>query len=192
MRTAEQHEVLKQAIRAELAAVESRFGLAAVQVRLGLARGGWVAAKFTVWSWSWWDPAFEQAPLAFMQLGRCEACLISWPQTENLTKHFRTCAQVGGEFAVSTAEQRRQLQALKTLDTCLAALTAAAPGKGPCLCQGMPGSGQAHAAWPPSPRPRQASPSPIQGPCPVPGYARFWSGTHCLVTHADCRHARQG
>ena len=30
---------------------------------------------------------------------------------------------------MSTAEQRRQLQALKALDTCLAALTAAAPGK---------------------------------------------------------------
>ncbi|KAK9846014.1 hypothetical protein WJX81_008468 [Elliptochloris bilobata] len=67
VRTAEQHEVLKQAVRAELAAVESRFDLAAVQV--------------------------------------------------------------GGEFAVSTAEQRRQLLALKTLDTCLAALTAAAPGR---------------------------------------------------------------
>lgn len=43
--------------------------------------------------------------------------------------------QVGGEFAVSTAEQRRQLQALKTLDTCLAALTAAAPGTPASVCQ---------------------------------------------------------
>ena len=33
VRTAEAHEVLKQAIRAELAAVESRFDLAAVQAR---------------------------------------------------------------------------------------------------------------------------------------------------------------
>ena len=33
VRTAEAHEVLKQAIRAELAAVESRYDLAAVQAR---------------------------------------------------------------------------------------------------------------------------------------------------------------
>lgn len=38
VRTAEAHEVLKQAIRAELAAVESRFDLAAVQARTCLAR----------------------------------------------------------------------------------------------------------------------------------------------------------
>ncbi len=44
-------------------------------------------------------------------------------------------AQVGGEFAVSAAEQRRQLQALKALDTCLAALTANAPGKQPRVSQ---------------------------------------------------------
>jgi hypothetical protein len=42
---------------------------------------------------------------------------------------------VGGEFAVSAAEQRRQLQALKALDTCLAALTANAPGKQPRVSQ---------------------------------------------------------
>jgi hypothetical protein len=45
-------------------------------------------------------------------------------------------AQVGGEFAVSAAEQRRQLQALKALDTCLAALTANAPGARPRVSQG--------------------------------------------------------
>lgn len=53
----------------------------------------------------------------------------------HVNERLWTCcdrAQVGGEFAVSTAEQRRQLQALKALDTCLAALTAAAPGKPWC------------------------------------------------------------
>ncbi len=34
---------------------------------------------------------------------------------------------MGGEFAVSTAEQRRQIQALRTLGACLAALAAANP-----------------------------------------------------------------
>ena len=49
---------------------------------------------------------------------------ISDPRVDRVRTHM----QVGGDFAVSTAEQRRQLQALKALDTCLAALTAAAPG----------------------------------------------------------------
>ncbi|KAK9817188.1 hypothetical protein WJX72_010816 [[Myrmecia] bisecta] len=35
--------------------------------------------------------------------------------------------QVGGEFAVSTAEQKRQIEALKVLDTCLMALCADLP-----------------------------------------------------------------
>ena len=35
--------------------------------------------------------------------------------------------QVGGEFAVSTAEQRRQIQALRTLSSCLSALAADDP-----------------------------------------------------------------
>ena len=35
--------------------------------------------------------------------------------------------QVGGEFAVSAAEQRRQIQALRTLGSCLAALAADDP-----------------------------------------------------------------
>lgn len=55
-------------------------------------------------------------------------CTKSW-LCPDATKSGLGGRQVGGEFAVSTAEQRRQLQALKALDTCLAALTAAAPGK---------------------------------------------------------------
>lgn len=35
--------------------------------------------------------------------------------------------QVGGEFAVSPAEQRRQIEALQTLETCLTALSAEQP-----------------------------------------------------------------
>jgi hypothetical protein len=36
-------------------------------------------------------------------------------------------AQVGGEFAISTAEQRRQIEALKVLEECLLALAGDEP-----------------------------------------------------------------
>lgn len=41
---------------------------------------------------------------------------------EHSVERWPCPAQVGGEFAISTAEQRRQIDALKALESCMTAL----------------------------------------------------------------------
>lgn len=53
---------------------------------------------------------------------------VSQPEKGRL-RRFHSPAQVGGEFAVSLAEQQRQIEALRTLEGCLAALCADEPDR---------------------------------------------------------------
>lgn len=151
VRAAEQHESMKKVLREVRAAVESRFQLASVQVR-GLFWG-----------------AGGQVKREGSKEARCAACLCpalsTTAQQENKgsvrgglesRRAALRCAeppavlgvQVGGEFAVSMAEQRRQIEALKTLEGCLESLCAEDPNRFEGLSIRCAGSGACVAlAW---------------------------------------------
>lgn len=124
VRTADQHDSLKRVIRDMRMALEGRHKLAGIQARRGGRRG------LGLGTWGRLQAALPgsrgcgsgaASACCRGQLGgrRCQ-CAFASPHPFPTHPGATPSVQVGGEFAVSTEEQRRQIDALKALEGCFA------------------------------------------------------------------------
>ena len=137
LRASQQHDTLKRVVRELRASLEDRFALAAIQVGGTLPRMLACMHPAPALHVHACSRKFAIAPMLLCTW--TQGCMRAGTGRQNCVLKRRMHArQVGGEFAVSTAEQRRQIQALRTLGSCLAALAADDPppvrGCAPHLC----------------------------------------------------------